>query len=417
MDATTIICPYCHQQFALNAAIERTMLEKLQVKLDADAARRNAELATREAKLTRQEESLREMHRSIQQEVERKLAAERAHLIAEQQGKAKEQVSLEMTDLQNRLAEKSRKLTEAQQSQLELLKQQREFEEQKQAFDLELARHAQSVRDAVRKEKDEEFRLKEAESQKKEADLRVQLDDMKRKLEQGSQQTQGEVLELDLESHLHSCFGGDAIVPVAKGVHGGDILQNVRSALGQDCGTILWETKRTKTWSDGWLPKLRDDARAAKAQLAVLVSTALPKDLANFECREGVWISSPVLAVPLAAALRHALIETAAARRAIEGRHDKMEVVYDYLSGNEFKLRVAAIVEAFTTMREDLESEKRWIQKNWAKREKLIDRVLANTATMWGDLSGIIGKSLPTIEQLEQIALPDALPDPDGALS
>jgi hypothetical protein len=154
------------------------------------------------------------------------------------------------------------------------------------------------------------------------------------------------------------------------------------------------------------LNKLKDDQLRARAQIAIIVSTALPKEFANFECRQNVWVTPPGLAIALAAALRLSLIETATARRAVEGRQDKMSVVYDYLSGPEFKGRVTAIVEAFSAMREDLESEKRSMHRIWAKREKQIDRVLINTVGMHGDLQGIIGNTLPSIEMLEMAALP-----------
>lgn len=363
----------------------------------------------------KQKRLLDEQRQSFELEKVKQIEAERDRIREEATKAAAEQATKEMSELQQKIAAKDKKLAEAEQAELKLRQEKADFEEQKRAFDLEMARQAELVKEAVRKEKDEEFRLKEAEANAKLDAMKRQIDELKRKAEQGSQQAQGEVLELDLENALKRCFDSDEISPVPKGAHGGDILQRVRGDLGSDCGTILWESKRTKAWSDGWLQKLKDDKLAAKAQLAIIVSTAMPKDAASFECREGVWVTPPNLAVPLAAALRLSLIETAAARRAIEGRHDKMEVVYDYLSGPEFKGRVTAIVESFTTMREDLEAEKKAVQKLWAKREKQIERVLGNTAGMYGDLSGIIGKSLPAIEQLEFAALPNGDGEPVAA--
>lgn len=356
----------------------------------------------------KQKRVLEEQRQSFEIEKVKQIEAERERIRAEATQAAAEQSTKDMVELQQKLAAKDKKLVEAEQAELKLRQEKADFEEQKRSLDLEMARQAEVVKEAIRKEKDEEFRLKEAEATAKLDAMKRQIDDLKRKAEQGSQQTQGEVLELDLENALKRCFGGDEIVPVAKGTHGGDILQRVRGDLGNDCGTIIWESKRTKAWSDGWLQKLKDDKLAAKAQLAVIVTAVMPKDVASFECREGVWVTPPGLAVALAAALRLSMIETAAARRAIEGRHDKMEVVYDYLSGPEFKGRVNAIVESFTSMREDLETEKKAVQKLWAKREKQIERVLGNTAAMHGDLAGIIGSALPTIELLEFTVLPEA---------
>ena len=190
-----------------------------------------------------------------------------------------------------------------------------------------------------------------------------------------------------------------------KGIHGGDTLQIVRDASGTVCGSILWESKRTKTWSDGWLPKLRDDQRAAKAQIAILLSVELPKDVTTFRHTDGIWITSAACAISLASALRVGLLEVAAAKRSLDGRHDKMEVLYKYLSGQEFRHRVEGIVEAFVTLREELEAEKRATQLRWAKREKQLDRAVAQTTGMYGDLSGIIGASLPAIEALSLPAI------------
>ena len=197
----------------------------------------------------------------------------------------------------------------------------------------------------------------------------------------------------------------DQIQPVPKGEYGGDVLQRVTSPLGQACGTILWESKRTKNWSDGWLAKLREDQRQAKAEIAIIVSQALPKDVETFDLIDEVWVAHPKTAIPVAMALRQSLMEVAAARKATEGQQTKMEMVYDYLMGPRFRQRVQAIVEAFSTMQEDLDKERKVITKQWAKREEQIGRVMQATVGMYGDLQGIAGKSLQEIEGLELKAL------------
>lgn len=220
------------------------------------------------------------------------------------------------------------------------------------------------------------------------------------------------MLEVALEELVRQHFPFDEITAVPKGIHGGDVIQNVRNASGIVCGAILWESKRTKNWSDGWLPKLRDDQRAAKAQLAILVSIELPRDITTFRHVDGIWVTSAACAIDLASALRAGLIEVAAAKRSLDGRHDKMEILYKYLSGQEFRHRVEGIVEAFITLREELEAEKRATLRMWAKREKQLDRAVTQTAGMYGDLSGIIGASLPAIEQLSvPHLLDDSAPD------
>jgi hypothetical protein len=182
-------------------------------------------------------------------------------------------------------------------------------------------------------------------------------------------------------------------------------VHKVLGPLGACCGTILWESKRTKNWSDGWLAKLRDDQRAAKAELCVIVSQALPKDVEHFDRVDNVWVVHPRVVIPVAEALRHVLIEASLARSAGEGQQTKMEMIYDYLTGPRFRQRIEAIVEAFTTMQEDLDRERRAIMRQWGKREEQIERVMQATVGMYGDLQGIAGKSIQEIEGLEVLSL------------
>jgi hypothetical protein len=193
----------------------------------------------------------------------------------------------------------------------------------------------------------------------------------------------------------------DTIEPVAVGASGGDVLQHVYDCTGQVCGTILWESKRTKSWNDAWLPKLRDDQRAAKAHVAVLASQEMPKGLATFNCIDGVWVTNRACMVGVAAVLRAGLVEVARTRRSLEGKQTKIEILYNYLSSSEFSQRIEGVVEAFVTLREDLDSEKRSMQRQWAKRLKQLDRAMAHTAGLYGDLGGILGTSLHQIAQLE----------------
>jgi hypothetical protein len=203
---------------------------------------------------------------------------------------------------------------------------------------------------------------------------------------------------------LMTKFPFDTILPVRKGEYGGDVLQRVVSSSGQPCGSILWESKRTKHWSDGWLTKLREDQRNAKAEIAVIVSHALPKDIDSFELVEGVWVTHPRTMVPVAFVLRHTLIEVESTRRVSEGQQSKAEMIYQYLVGPRFRQRVQAIVEAFGTMQEDLEKEKRALMKQWAKREEQLQRAMQATVGMYGDLQGIAGKTMEEIQGLDMDA-------------
>jgi hypothetical protein len=240
-----------------------------------------------------------------------------------------------------------------------------------------------------------------AERDKTISSLQKQIDDLKRRADQGSQQLQGEVFELKLEAILRLKFPWDAIEPVPSGEHGGDVLHRVFGSIQQLCGTIVWETKRTKNWSDGWLAKLRDDQRTARADLAVIVSQSLPKDVEGFDLIDGVWVTSFQCAIPLAIALRQSIIDVAAARQAIDGQQTKMNMIYQYLTGPRFRDRIQAIVEKSSDMHADLEKERKAMMKLWAKREEQIRYVIESTAGMYGDLQGIAGRTLHEIEELE----------------
>jgi hypothetical protein len=320
-----------------------------------------------------------------------------------------EQKAREIADLQEILKSRESKLAEAQQAQAEILKKQRELDDAKRELDLTIEKRVQAgltaTRDQARREVEEEQRLKVAEKEQTIAAMQKQIEELKRRAEQGSQQLQGEVQELDLENLLRSRFAFDLIEPVPKGEFGGDVVQRVVTAGGQPGGTILWESKRTRNWSDAWLVKLREDQRTAKAEIAVIVSQALPKDVDTFDVIDGVWVAHPRAAIPVATILRQSLLDVALARSAAEGQQGKTEMVYQYLTGPRFRHRVEAIVEAFSTMQNDLDRERKAIMKQWAKREVQIDRVMQATVGMYGDLQGIAGKTLQEIEGLDLLAL------------
>ena len=343
---------------------------------------------------------------------EAKLRAERAAITAAEAKKAKlelaaelEQRAKELADLNSVLAERDRKLAEAQKAQTDAIRKQRELDDAKRELELSIEKRVQeslaTAREHAKKEAETDLKLKMAEKEQTITAMQRQIEDLKRRAEQGSQQLQGEVQELEIEAVLKQSFPSDVFTPVAKGEFGGDVVHAVARADGQPCGTILWESKRTKHWSEGWLPKLRDDQRAAKADLAVIVTHTLPKGVETFGHVDGVWVTSTRTFVPLAIALRHTLMELALARQAGEGQQTKMELVYQYLTGHRFRQRVTAIIEKFEEMHADLAKERTTMTKLWAKREMQIQAVLAATAGMYGDLQGIAGQAIETIEALD----------------
>jgi len=404
MNDQVIICPYCQKEIPLTEAISHQVREELRKEFETEFKTKGEILAKREEMLSQKEKSLEE-------EYIKKLKLEIARFEKEAKEKAEQTVSIELKDLQAQVAEKEQKLLDAQSKELELRKQRRDLEEKYKNIELEMARKLDEERERMREEISksvaENHRLKDMEKDKKMNDMLRRIEELKRKAELGSQQLQGEVLELELEEVLKANFPFDQIEPVSKGKRGADILQKVHNQSSQYCGTVVWELKRTKGWSDGWIEKLKEDQRETKAEIAVLATTALPKEVNSFGYINGVWVTNPTLAVCLAIALRMNLIQVANAKMAAVGKGEKMEVLYNYLSGKEFGQRVEAIVEAFISMRSDLEKEKSAMNKIWSKREKQIERVIHNISGMYGEMQAIVGGSLPQIKSLELKSLID----------
>ncbi len=421
MTEPTIICPDCKNEIKLTDSLAAPLLESTRREYEQRIREKDGDIAKQEASIREREESVAKAKATIDEQITAKLQQERTKIAAEEAKKAKlvmatdlDQKAKEIADLHEVLKQRDLKLADAQKAQAELVKKQRELDDAKRELELTIETRVQSglglAREQAKKEAEDALRLKVTEKEQTITAMQKQIEELKRKAEQGSQQLQGEVQELELEALLTTKFPFDQILPVPKGEHGGDVVHRVVTPIGQPCGTILWESKRTKNWSDSWLVKLREDQRAAKAEIAVIVSQTLPKNVDTFESIDGVWVTHPKSALPVAMALRQMLMEVASARQASEGQQTKMELVYQYLMGPRFRQRVQAIVEGFSTMHEDLHKERKVIMKQWAKREEQIDRVMQATVGMYGDLQGIAGKTLQEIEGLEL----KALDGPDG---
>lgn len=414
----TITCPACRADIKLTDSLAAPLVESTRAayekkigQMNVDVARREQAIRDREAQLAREKEVL-------DQQVLEKLNVERAKISADESKKAKlaigndlELKTKEIGELQQILKAREEKLAEAQKAQAEVIRQQRELEDARREMDLTIEKRIGEsllkVRETARKEAEDSLQMKVMEKEQTIAAMSRQIEELKRRAEQGSQQLQGEVQELILESLLGGKFPHDKIDSVPKGEHGGDILQRVATPTGLVCGTILWESKRTKNWIDGWLPKLRDDQRAAKAEIAVLVSANLPKGVETFDQVDGIWVTHPRAILPVALSLRHMLIEVSGARQASEGQQTKMEMIYQYLTGPRFRLRVEAMIEAFNNMDSDLQLERKMMMKQWAKREKQIERIMEATVGMYGELQGIAGSSLKEIEGMDMKLLGD----------
>ena len=391
MTQETIKCPKCGELIKLSEAISHDIEIEIRTKYEKEIEKRLKE--------EREQLEIRE------KELKEKWLLEKKGIEEKAKKEAAESQKIQLVDLQEQLKEKSARLEKSQQEEFKLRKQQRQLEEDKKTFELETNRQLdaerQKIIEKVGRELEESHRLKDAEKDKQLADMMKQIEDLKRKAEQGSQKIQGEVLEVELEQLLKDNFPFDEIDSVSSGIKGADISHIVKTQSGRICGKILWETKRTKNWSDGWIQKLKDDQREAKADLAVIVSEVLPKGFHHFREIKGIWITDIPSALSLALALRAILIQVATSRAIQTGKEEKMEIVYNYLTGVEFKNRVQAIMEGFIAMKGALDSEKRAMANIWAKREKQIERVIQNIAGMHGDLEGIAGASLPVLKMLE----------------
>lgn len=371
-----IACPKCGKEFPLTETLAKPIV------------------AAERAKAQQEIETI----------VQQKLASERDALTKAAYKNAADVYADKLVAVEQELADKDAKLAEADQAELALRRERRTLEEEKRKLELQVERRLREetlrVREATRQEEEDTYRLKLAEKDKLLLDMKKQVEELRRKSDQGSQQLQGEVQELELEALLKAAFPSDLIEEVAKGRAGGDVVQHVIGPNGLDCGTILWESKRTRNWSADWLAKNRSDQRIVGAQAGVIITTTMPKGVDGFDRIENVWVGSMRHAAPLAKALRQGIIEAAMVRVSEQGREGKMAKMYEYLTSTHFRSRISSIVEACVGMEDDLNAEKRAMNKQWAKRERRIELLTNGTAGMYGDLQTVIGSRMPEVQGL-----------------
>ncbi|AUC94740.1 DUF2130 domain-containing protein [Bradyrhizobium sp. SK17] len=349
----TLNCPNCRHEIRLTESLAAPLIEKTRRSFQEQLAHKDAEVARNLDLVRKEREDLAKAREQVDDQVAHKIAAERAQVITAEAKKAREAVLTELqaketetAELRRNLEANNAKLAEAQQAHAGVLRKQRELEEEKRELDLTVEKRVlasvEEVRTKAKQDADEAARLRVMEKDQTIESMARTIEELKRKAEQGSQQSQGEVLELELEEILRSRFPTDVIDPVGKGELGADLVQQVNAGIGQSAGTILWESKRTKAWHDGWLPKLRDDQRRCAADVALIVSQVLPKNVDSFDLIDGVWIAHPRTAIPLAIALCQTLIEVHGTRLVQQG-HPSEPVPAEHLrAGLEFQLLGAA---------------------------------------------------------------------------
>jgi len=412
MNEPSITCPQCKSEVKLTESLAAPLVKQTEERYRRMMEERQKDLEGERDKLRAREASLQKAQEDLDATLRQRLAQERRAIADEEQKKARSSLQADLDAakqekdaVQTELDASRKKLLDARALELQLRQERQSLKEAQDQFELDKQRAIDEAKAAIRAEAaqqaEQQASFKLMEKQKTIDDLQLKLKEAVQKAEQGSQQLQGEVMELQLEALLRTKFPRDLVEPVAKGESGGDALQRVFGASDVSCGSILWESKRTKAWSDLWLSKVREDMRTAGADVAVIVSQALPKGVDTFECIDGVWVTSFRCALPLCSSLRQALIQVHANKRALEGQQTKQERLFDYLTGTGFKNRVAAIVERFKELQDDLDKERKAITKMWAKRQQQIDGAIESTVGMFGDFQGIAGKSLQEIEGLD----------------
>jgi Uncharacterized protein conserved in bacteria len=398
-----ILCPHGEgHRFTLREGLAESTIRRIQLE-QAEA------IAQQKSAFRAQVEAEREAIRQTAQSEESQRAKIREQAFHEQMAAQARLID----EMRRQLAEKSAAEFDLQQS-IEALKAEQNLALAKAAADArQLSRiEAMSLAEKTLGEKFEQeleaLRLKQKELEKQRDDAKQAADELRRRMEQGSQQAQGEALELTLEAELAFRFPTDQVEPIANGAYGADILHTIITVDGRNCGSITWETKNAQSWNSKWLEKLRLDVISSKSEFGVLVSTALPEGVKYFDQIDGMYVCSLSVWFAVATMLRQQIINLAFARASAEGRDQKMDVVYRYLTGPEFRERVNAIIQTFVGMQEQLNQEKRALMKHWGRREKQIQGVLNGLSGMYGDLQGIIGTaSLPEIETLEITDLGD----------
>jgi len=379
MSELKIQCPKCSNEIELTEQLAGPMMADLRASFEDELAKRETQAAS-------------------------------ALVAAQARAKdaVKAEIATEQAALKDRLVAQDEKLREARAAQAAALKREQQLKDKEAEIDLTLQKMLAEERpvlvETLSREADEKAALKLAEQGQVMEGMKRQIEALKQKSDQGSMQTQGEAAEIVLEETLAAAFPIDGFVSVAKGVSGADVRQEVKGPNGL-AGSILWESKRTKNWTAGWLAKLRDDQRASGCEVAVITSHALPEGVDSFGMIDGIWVCAPRYAVPLASSLRQGLIDVAGAKGRALGQETKMEMIYDYLTGTQFKQRVDSIVERFEDMQDNLRKERAFIEKQWAVRAKQIDLVIASTVGMHGDLQGIAGRSMPEIESVERLLI------------
>jgi hypothetical protein len=416
MSANHIKCPNCGSEFDVQDVLSADVEQKIKQQYEKQLQQSLSQINTEKKKLEEDQKLFEEKRKKENELFQQKLQQEKQKLETEIQQQLRKSIASDYENqlrlLQQNAKDSEEKLKTARQKEFEFLKKEQELKNKEQELEIQVQKILMEERSVltqqIRKEEGDRILLKETEYQFKLKELEKQLEDqrklaeeMKRRAEQGSMQLQGEVQELLLEELLRDHFPYDNIGEVGKGVEGADCIQTVRNHIGNDCGKIIFESKRTKTFNNAWIEKLKSDMRNKQADVAILVTQAYPKELTCFGEKDGVWICSFSEVIALTTALRHTIIRIAETKKAEENKGEKMQMLYSYLTGIEFRQQIETIVEGFLSMKNSITKERVQMEKLWKEREKQLERVLLSTSGLYGSIKGIAGASIGNIPLLE----------------
>ena len=402
-------CPNCGTdidvQNILSHQLEDEIKRKYQAELSSEKKRYQGEQEKLRDEKVAFEEKKKQENQLFQERLEKQLKEDRLTIEATLKSKLIVEQEEQFKSLQNELNEKSEQVKELNRSKAEIEKLKREKGELKEAAEAEAQKKLNQTliteKEKIRKAEEERNEMRFKEMTKQLEDQKKLTEEMKRKQEQGSMQLQGEVQELAIEEWLTSQFPLDSIEEIKKGARGGDSLQTVNTRSVQNCGTIYYESKRTKDFQPSWIEKFKADIRDKGANIGVLVTEVMPTGMKRMGLKEGIWICNYDEFKGLCAVLRESIVQLSTAISSQDNKGDKMEMLYTFLTGNAFRMQVEAIVEGFTQMKSDLESEKRSMQRIWKQRDKQIEKVITNTIDMYGSIKGIAGNAVQSVKALE----------------
>jgi len=406
---TKIKCPNCSTEIDVQDVIAHQLEEKMRAEYHAKLLTEKQKYDQKETELTKAQEAFEEKKKRtnelFQDRLEKKEKELKEELAAKFKKKAEEEQEERLKALQSELKEKSEKVKDFHKAQAEIEQLKRKQEELKAEAEVaaqkKLTVQLNEEKDKIRKSEEEKNELKMKEVLKQLEDQKKLTEEMKRKQEQGSMQLQGEVQELAIEEWLAAKFPLDGIEEIKKGARGGDCIQTVNTRDAQNCGTIYYESKRTKDFQPSWIEKFKADIRDRNANIGVLVTNVLPKGMDRMGLKDGIWICTYEEFKSLCAVLRQGIVQVNTAVGSQENKGDKMHMLYDFLTGNAFRMQVEAITEGFTQLKIDLDTEKRSMQRIWKQREKQIEKVISSTIDMYGSIKGIAGNAVQSVKALE----------------